>query len=329
MMRKKLLVFFLLIIAAAALVACGNGGDSDSTEDTSAYPERPIDVVIPYASGGSADLQARVIGDFLQTELDQTVNIVAKGGGAGSTGMNFVKSSDNDGYTIILTAVGPSTLTPNANEVGYKVTEDFEPIAQITEAPYGLAVNADSGIDTLEELFEMSETEAVTYGTTGAGLHQHVVTSALVNELDDVNMEHIPFDGGAEAVSALLGNHTTASVNTISEITPHVESGDLKILAVTADERLDNLPDVPTFSELGYELIGQGAWFGFMAPKDTPDEIVQLLDEAIAKALEDDTVMEQLGNAGLPISYIGHEDFTKKVAEEDEKNAEVVESLNE
>ncbi|OKL37873.1 hypothetical protein BLL40_00100 [Domibacillus mangrovi] len=328
--KKKVLLSLCLSLVLAVLAGCNNGAKNESASNGGVdYPKRPITLVIPYAAGGSADIQARLVGESLQKQLGQAVNVVAMPGGAGATGMNSVKGSKADGYTIIMTAVGPSTLTPNANNVGYDVTKDFYPIAQVSEAPYGLAVNSDSKIETLEELLEFAKKNPgkATYGTTGAGLHQHVVMSDFLNKIEGTNMEHIPFGGGAEAVSALLGNHVTASANTISEITPHEESGSLNILAVTTDERLADLPDVPTFKELGYDLIGQGAWFGFMAPKDTPEEIVNILDESIKNALEDDTVKKQFENAGLPIKYLNSEDFTEKVKEENEKNAKVIQSL--
>ena len=329
--KGKAFIVLLLSALLVLLAGCSNeSGNVNASKDGSDYPKRPISLVIPYAAGGSADIQARLIGESLQKQLGQAVNVVSRAGGAGATGMNSVKSSKADGYTIILTAVGPSTLTPNANAVGYNVTEDFYPIAQISEAPYGLAVNGESNVQSLEELLEFADKNAgkATYGTTGAGLHQHIVMSDFLNQIQDVDMEHIPFEGGAEAVSALLGNHVTASMNTISEIIPHQESGGLRIIAVTADERLKDLPDVPTFKELGYQLVGQGAWFGFMAPKDTPEEIVNLLDESIKKALEDEAVKTQFDNAGLPIKYLDSSQFTEKVKEENEKNAKVIQSLN-
>lgn len=325
-MRFLKLVSTLLLIVV--LAACSTSASSGSTTNGSDYPSRTINITIPYAAGGSGDLQARIIAEFLQKELKQTVNVISKPGGAGSIGMNAVKSSKADGYNIILTAVGPSTLTPNSNDVGYNVTEDFEQIAQISEAPYGIAVNESSTIKSLDELLDQAKNnpKSVTYGTTGAGLHQHVVTSAFLATLDGVEMEHIPFEGGAEAVSALLGNHTTASVNTVSEIIPHNGNG-LRILAVTSEERLEDLPEVPTFGELGYELISNGAWFGFMAPKGTPEEIITTLDEAIKKALEDEEIIAQFKNAGLPIRYLNSQDFKTKVEQENVKNAEVIQSL--
>jgi len=327
-MNKKILVTImslLLIVIAGCGQLTGNDSASSNAED---YPNREIDIVIPYASGGSADLQARIISDYLKDKFDETVNVVSKGGGAGSTGMNFVKGSKPDGYTIILTAVGPSTLTPNSKEVGYDVTEDFEAISQISEATYGIAVNSSSDIDTLEELFDKYKEEEITYGTTGAGLHQHVVTAALTDKLEDVNMKHVPFEGGAEAVSVLLGDHVTAGVNTISELLPHEESGDIKILAVTSPNRLDELPDVPTFKELDYELISNGAWFGLMAPEETPEAIVEKIDEAVKEALEDDGVKEKFKNAELPIEYLDNSQFKEKVIEENEVNKEIINDLD-
>lgn len=330
-MKRKIFIPLLLGLMLLLLSACNNKTENVSvSKGGTDYPKRPISLVIPYAAGGSADVQARIVGDALQRKLGQTVNVVSKPGSAGSAGMSYVKNSKADGYTIILTAVGPSTLTPNANNVGYNVTEDFYPIAQVSEAPYGLAVNSDSKFKTLDDLLKYAKSHPgkVTYGTTGAGLHQHVVMSDFVAKQKGVDMEHVPFQGGAEAVSALLGKHITASMNTISEVIPHQESGSLNILAVTSKERLEDLPDVPTFKELGYELIGNGAWFGIMAPKDTPKEIVDLLDKNISSVLKDEEVQKKFKNAGLPIDYLNSEQFTKKVKEENEKNAKVIKSLN-
>lgn len=317
----------ILLVSGLVMGLAACSGNKAGSEEDENYPTRAISLTIPYAAGGSADLQARIISESIQKDLGQTVNVISKPGGAGSTGMTAVKTSKADGYNIILTAVGPSTLTPNANDVGYDVTEDFKQIAQISEAPYGIAVNSSSGIESMEQLLEVARKGKVTYGTTGAGLHQHVVTDAFVKSQGDLDMEHIPFQGGAEAVTALLGNHIDASVNTISELIPHEGNG-VNILAVTSEERLTDLPDVPTFKELGFELISSGAWFGFMAPKDTPDDIITKLDESIKKALEDEVVIDQFKKAGLPISYLNAAEFMEKVKLENEKNKEVIKSLN-
>ena len=146
---KKFSIIFIMIFL---LVSCDNEeSNNESTNiDASNYPEREITIIIPYAAGGSADIQARFVGNYIQEKLGVNVNVEARPGGAGSIGMNYVKNSDPDGYTIILTAVGPSTLTPNLNDVGYNVVEDFKPISQITDGPYGLAVNSASDYSSLE-----------------------------------------------------------------------------------------------------------------------------------------------------------------------------------
>lgn len=320
---------FILFCTLFLLSACNlNKDDTEMSVDTSNYPDREITIVIPYGAGGSADVQARFIGNYIQEKFGVNINVEARPGGAGATGMSYAKNSDPDGYTIILTAVGPSTLTPNLNDVGYDVVEDFKPISQITEGPYGLAVNSESEFETLDDLFNAStSSNTLNFGTTGAGLHQHVLMTALLDDLGNVEMNHIPFDGGSETVTALLGQHIDSSVNTISELIPHKESGDLDILAVSSEERLDVLPEVPTFNELSYELIGTGAWFAFMAPKDTPDEIIEILDETIDEALQQKDIIKQYEDAGLVVSYLNSEELTEKVAEENEANAEVMEII--
>jgi tripartite-type tricarboxylate transporter receptor subunit TctC len=334
--KKGIFLVTLLTVLIMVLAACNASTSSSSASDksitdlnsNSGYPERPIDIIIPYAAGGGTDVQARIIAKSLQEQLGQTVNVVAKPGGAGAVGMNQLKSSKNDGHTIILTAVGPSTLTPNHSDVGYKAPEDFEVIAQITELPYAFAVHKDSGIETLEELLDYAKENLVTYGTTGAGLHQHVIMSEFFSNFDDINVEHIPFQGGAEAVNALLGKHSFGSANVVSEILPHYEAGTINILGVFTKERLDILPDVPTFNESGYDLIGGGAWFGFMAPKGTPEDIIKTLEEAIKKALDDPGLQEQFAKAGFPIAFLGSETFRERVTSDNELNAKVIEGLS-
>lgn len=325
--------YLLMIIAVLAFLAaaCGNEESSADNNDTEAsdYPNKQIDIMIPYASGGGADVMVRTIAPFMEEELGQSVNVIEKPGGAGAVGMNSLKSANPDGYSLIYTAVGPSTLTPNYQDVGYNTPEDFKAVSQFVNSPYAIAVNSNSGIETLAELMDYSKDHHVTFGTTGAGLHQHIVMEDLLTQMDDeVEMDHVPFDGGSEAVTALLGEHTTASVNVLGELMPHYEDGTINLLAVTTDERIDEIPDVPTLKELGFDPLGTGAWFGFVAPKDTPDEIVEKLDDMFKKMSEDEELQVKLEDINYPIEYINHDDLSDKIKKDFEQNADVIQNLN-
>lgn len=322
-------IAWICILSMCFLAGCG--GKQNATEDVlKDYPDRAITIIVPYAAGGSGDIQARIIANYLQENLGQTVNVVSKAGGAGAVGMNELKKADSDGYTIILSALGPCTLTPNHSDVGYNTPEDFEAICQISLLTYGLAVNTESGITTLDELLTYArENPGTTFATTGAGLHQHLVMEQFLAQFPDIDMEHVPFNGGAEAVSALLGNHVMCSMNVLSELYPHYQEGTFDVLAVTDKERNPNFAEVPTFAELGYKDLPLGAWFGFLAPKDTPQEIVDYLDQSIKAALEDEKVQEQFANAGLDIAYLNATDFTDLIELEWERNGALIEQLRE
>ena len=318
------------VLSMCFLTGCG-GAQSASEEDVlKDYPDRPINIIVPYAAGGSGDIQARIIANYLQENLGQTVNVVSKAGGAGAVGMNELKKAVPDGYTIILSALGPCTLTPNHSDVGYNTPEDFEAICQISLLTYGLAVNTESGITTLDELLTYAkENPGTTFATTGAGLHQHLVMEQFLAQFPDIDMEHVPFSGGSEAVSALLGNHVMCSMNVLGELYPHYQAGTFDVLAVTDEERNPDFAEVPTFAELGYTDLPLGAWFGFLAPKDTPQKIVDYLDQNIKAALEDESVQEQFANASLDIAYLNAADFSALIEAEWESNGALIEQLRE
>lgn len=319
-------IFFLLFLTGCNKSTAQNA-DSNALES---YPDRPITIIVPYAAGGGGDLQARIIAAYLQEHLQQTVNVVAKPGGAGAVGMNEAKKAAADGYTIILSALGPSTLTPHYSDVGYQTPEDFEAICQVSLLSYGLATHVDNDTTTLDELLSYAkENPGTTFATTGAGLHQHLVMEQFLQQFSDIKMEHVPFSGGAEAVSALLGKHVYCSMNVLSELYPHYQAGTFRLLAVTDAERNPDFPEVPTFAELGYPDLPLGAWFGFLAPKDTPPEIINYLDQTIQEALQDETVQEQFAQASLTISYLNASDFKALIEKDWVENGALIEQLHE
>lgn len=328
---KKSIALLCVISLLLLLVGCNNQNTKSAEKDVLAdYPNRPITVIVPYAAGGSGDLQARIVASYLQEHLGQAVNVVAKPGGAGAVGMNETKNAAPDGYTIILSALGPSTLTPHHSDVGYNTPEDFKAISQISLLTYGVATHSDSGITTLDELLEYAkEHPGTTYGTGGAGLHHHIIIEKFLSRFPDISMDLVPFNGGAEAVSALLGKHVVCSCNALPELYPHYQAGTFNMLVVTDAERNPDFPDVPTFAELGYDDLPLGAWFGFLAPKDTPQEIVDYLDKNIKEALEDEKVQEQFEKASVNISYLNAEELTAVIEQDWESNGALIRQLKE
>lgn len=309
------LVFSSLVSAQAGQKAIDN------------YPDRSVTIINPFSPGGSSDIQARIVSEALQRNMGQSFNVVSKKGGAGAIAMLAAKNAKPDGYTVILTCLGPCSLTPNRANVGYNTPKDFRAIARLSLFPFAVAVRADSGIENFNQLLEYAQkTPNTTFGTCGAGLLQHVLFSDFLSRQPDVSMQHIPFNGGAEATSALLGKHVVATVQTASEYLPHYKSGDLRLLAITGDERSPVYPDVPTFKELGYETITGGTWFGFAVPKKTPEGIVLKLQNAIKDALNEPEVQARLEKAAIPASFLSGAELDAIISSEYKSFAKILKS---
>lgn len=230
--------------------------------------------------------------------------------------MNYVKSSKPDGYTIGFTAIGPSAVTPNRTNSGYNTVEDFETISHISSTPYAISVNGDSDVKSLDDLMEMLKAEEVNYGSTGAGLHTHLVIEKFLDD-NGVDPAHISSSGASGSVTALLGKHIDFAALSLPDVVPYHESGDFRTIAVGTESSVDALPDVPTFKEQGYEFVS-GAWFGVLAPKGTPEDIIKTLDEAVKESLMDEKIVKAFDDIGLNIDYKNHEEF-REVLESDYK----------
>lgn len=281
------------------------------------FPQKTITIINPYDPGGTADLQARFIAEYMEKDLGVTVNVESRSGGAGAIGMNHLKAAKPNGYTIGITAIGPALVTPNRVNTGYDTTKDYAPIAQISNTPYSLSVHKSSSSNSVADLIEKSKEKNLSYGTTGAGLHTHLMFENFFNE-QGAQTRHIPSKGGTGTKNALLGQHIDAAAISIPDIVPYYLSKDFKVLGISSEERVPELPDVPTFKEQGYDLVS-GAWFGFLAPKGTPDDVVEILEKSIESALLSEKVAENFKKLGLDVEFKKSDDFEELIIEEDEK----------
>lgn len=313
---KKISKLLPVLLTLCLLLSGCDGGSTSETEKTDVlaeYPNQTINVIIPYAASSDVSIQARLLGEYFSEKLGYGFTVNSKPGGAGAVGMNEAKRAKPDGHTIILTAIGPCVLTPNYSDVGYNTLEDFEPICQYTFQPYILSVPNKSPYATLEEFMKYVEEHPgeMIIGLPGAGLHQHVSMTAFFGDLG-LDVELIPFDTGIEAVTALVGGHVDATVTIGSNVRAFFESGDIRLLGVTSEETFEDFPETPTFKESGFDLV-TGAWFGFLAPKGTPTEIVELLDQTFYEALNDEKIVAQFKKSKYIIDYLDREAFTELI----------------
>lgn len=324
-MFKKSKGFILLCVVMSALLLVGCGGPAKKPE-AAKFPVKSITLVVPYAAGGSSDLSARPIADQLGGVLGQPMVVVNKPGAGGSVGAAEVTRAKGDGYTLLNASIGPATIVPVTSKVGYDY-KSFKAVAQMTDIPLALTVRKDSPIKNLKDFIEYAKKNPgkIRYGSPGAGNIQHVAMSDFSKR---VNMEvtHMPFEGANPAVAALLGGHVEAVCTGTTEVTGHYRSGAVRVLGVTAQKRVDFMPDVPTFKEQGFEA-DYGIWYGILAPASTPDEVVNQLAEAFKKGSQDPKVLDAWKKLYLIPAYLGPKEFGARIQKDAETNKKVLEAL--
>src|SRR5882672_8317565 len=291
------------------------------------YPSKPIHVVVPFAAGGGVDVLARAIGQRLSEQVNQPVIVDNKPGGNANIGADFVAKAPPDGYTVLLGANGLAANMTLHKNLPFDTLRDFAPVAGVGYAPLVFVVPAGSPAKTLREFITMARAKpgALTYGTAAAGGSGHLATELLKSEAK-FDALHVPYKGGAPALTDLMGERISFMLINPLEAAPHVKSGRLRALAVSGSKRLVMLPDVPTFTEAGIPSFEATVWWGFVVPAKTPKEIVARLQNEILKALENDGVRDKLVSLGAVVEPMDSAQFGSFLAREIDKWAGVIRS---
>jgi tripartite-type tricarboxylate transporter receptor subunit TctC len=305
-----------VLLATAALTGCGDD-DTGAGAAAADYPSEDITLYVPYAPGGPTDLAARTVGDCLAEDFGQTVVVENREGASGSLGMQAMIQGGTDGYSLSLIAVPASATNPLQEDVGY-TNEDYIPIAAVTEIPSVLAVGEESRFADAEALFQFAEQNPgeVNVGVPGTTTSQAMELQRLAEEYD-VELTLVPFTGNAEMTTALLGGNVDAVfINASQDVLENIDADSFVPLAISPEERVDYLPDVPTLAELGFpELTNSVSVFGLAAPAGTPDEVVRTLEEAVGACVEQPEVIESLGEQYVPDEFIGRDVFQARIDE--------------
>lgn len=272
------------------------------------YPKKPIEILVPYAAGGAADLAARAIASVLPDYLDgATVTITNVTGGNGVVGISQLMNAKNDGYTLAAYASPLFEITPYMNDVAYTM-DDFTFLGTTVQRPNVLVVNSKSGWNTLDDFVKHAkENPGTTYGDPAAG-SAHLGFETLIKKAELTDMKFVPYSGGSgEAITALLGQHIDSVIALPADTFEYIKSGDLKALCIEGEERIDIMPDVPTAKELGYDVV-VGLTNGFVAPAGLDSRIAEYLSAALEKAVQDPRVLDlDPGDEGLLVYYNGQE----------------------
>ncbi|WP_181407619.1 tripartite tricarboxylate transporter substrate binding protein [Nocardioides sambongensis] len=312
----------LATTSVLALSACGAEAETGSAD----FPEETIEIIIGFDAGGSTDVNTRALAAAAEETCDTNIIISNQPGGSGAIALDAVRRAEPDGYTLGTTPTEISALEHmGLSDVTY---EDFAPVLRFILDPHGFFVRPDSPYQSMADVIEAAESgERIRIATSGPA-SPYAITFQDVARTAGVSgqLVNVPFTGDAEAIPAVLGGEVDVLVSNASNVIGQVESGDLLPLAVAGEERIDALPDTPTLQEEGIDVEG-GSIYGLAAPADTPDEVVDILDECFGKAYASEEFQEFLESQNSNGSYLDADDFTGYLKSEYERYGGLLDEL--
>jgi tripartite-type tricarboxylate transporter receptor subunit TctC len=312
--KKFSALFALLALAGAALAQ-------------QPYPSKPIRFIVPYTSG-SSDVVARLIGPKISEAWKQPVIIDNRPGANAVIGSDAVAKSAPDGYTLLM-VLGTHVISPHLIPTPYDPIRDFAAVATIAAAELGLALHPGVPAHTLQEFIALAKSKPgeLNYATTQIGGNQHVA-GELFTILTGAKLTAVPYKGGGEALSAVMGGHAQAYIGSIASLAPHMKSGKVRGIAVSGEARHPAVPEIPTFSEAGVKNFDVRLWYGVLAPAGTPKDIVDKLSAQIASVLATPDFKATLVKQGLDPFVSSPEQFAALMKSDFARYAQVIKTAN-
>lgn len=318
---KKMKVFFLV---ALLLLTVGAANAQD-------YPTKPVRLLIPFAPGGASDVVARLIVPGLSKELGQQVAIDNRDGASGNVGMEIAARAPADGYTVLLGNIGTMAINPGLfPKLSVKPVRDLIAMTQVVDVPTALVIHPSLQVKNVKEFIEYAKANPhkLDFGTAGPGANGRLEME-LFMRATGIDLVHVPYKGGAGASAiGLLGGEVKCAFTTLASVMTHINAGKLKVLAVAAPKRVQSLPDVPVFPELGFKNMKSGSWQGAYVPAGTPAAVVKKLYTALTKVMADPGVIKRLQDAGAVAVVSGSpEEFGAFMKEENDKWAKIIKDV--
>ncbi len=330
---KKLASLILAGAMTLSLAACNNSTPSSTSSNGSQdgsnasavdFSNTSVTCVVPYDAGGGTDAVMRGLADAAKGSF-KNITVENRSGAGGATGMLYGANAKNDGSIITMITVELATLEAMGNNAGLTYSM-FKPIMMVNSAASAITVKADDDrFNTLEDFIEYSKTNEVQVGNSGLGAIWHLAAAGLAKEAG-TTFKHVGYDGANGAITDLLGGHIDAVAVSYAEVNSFVESGDLKVLAVMANDRLEAIPDVPTCIECGYDVV-LGTWRGLGVPASTPDEVVDELYRIFSEACASDAFVEFMDNTNNVIEILDGKEFEAMIADQLALYTELVDEL--
>jgi tripartite-type tricarboxylate transporter receptor subunit TctC len=312
-----------IFTAAAALVllACSHA-------QAQTWPNRPVKIIAPFAAGGAADTLGRIIADQLSIAFRQQFFIENRGGAGGIVGAQAGAAAEPDGYTLVVSSIASNVISPvfNAN-AGYDGLRDFTHIAYLGGPPVVMVVHPSLGVTTYKDFIALARRgkEAMSYISPGTGSHGFLVGEYLAQR-EDYKVSHIPYKGAGPALTDLVAGHVKLGTMTFSSAAQQIRAGKVLALAVSTEKRIPNFPDIPTFREVGQDLVA-ATWFSLSGPARLPNDIVQQVSRETLKAMQLPEVQKRLALDAIESRLMSPEEFTKFIEAETARWAPLAKSL--
>jgi tripartite-type tricarboxylate transporter receptor subunit TctC len=305
MLRRALIIAAGALLAAAGTAAHAQGGT---------WPSKPVKMVVPFPAGGTTDIIARLVAVELQKAWGQPVVVENRAGAGGNIGTEVVAKSPADGYTVLMATVGTHAINlplfeQNKQKLPYHPLNDFVPISNVAAVPNVMIVPATLPVNSVAEFIAYAKARPgqMNMASSGNGTSIHL-TGELFKSLTGVYMVHLPYRGSAPALTDLIAGNTQVMFDNLPSALPHIRSGRLRALAVTSKQRSPALPNVPTLAEAGLTDFDATAWFGLLAPAGTPREIVNRMQQDVARVLATAEMRERFAAQGaVPVPNTSEE----------------------
>jgi tripartite-type tricarboxylate transporter receptor subunit TctC len=310
----------------SAVVGLSLMGSAAAWAQATAWPSKPVTIVVPFAAGGGTDIGTRIVAQRLSQLWGQSVLVDNRGGAGGNVGLEIVSRAKPDGYTLLTGNVGTQSINPTLyRKLNYNPDTSFVPIGLFAELPFVLATTASLPAKNVKELVELAKANPnqLTYASSGNGGSPHL-SAETFKIATGTQILHVPYKGGGAAMTDLISGNVHMLFASVLETSAYIKAGKLKALAITSKERVSAMPDVPTLQESGVTGAESGSWLGLLAPAGTPPEVVEKISRGLQQVVTAPDVQQQLLAQGAIAKTGTPQDFVQLIANDRKRYARII-----